>query len=350
MIGRSGDPKRVALPAPPRRPTLLGSAIPRFCRPTLSGSALALAITLFATPVAAQDVHLLVVAGVGGDEAHSAQFHKWASTVIDAAKKHGLPDESIAYLAERTELDPARIKLRSTRENVMAAFAELAKRAKVNDEIIVLLIGHGTFDGKIAAFNLPGPDLTADDYAKLLGKFPTQRIAFIHTGSSSGAFVPVLAGPARTIVAATRTGGERNETRFPEFFVQALGSDEADSDRNGRVSILEAFEFAKNRVAASYEKGGHLLTEHATLDDGSEGKFASTQYLAPPRSRSAEMAKADPKLRALVEERDALDREIAALRLKKNQMNEAEYQQQLEKLVTDLALKDRAIRELEAKK
>lgn len=305
---------------------------------------------LLATPAAAQDVHLLVIAGVGGDEAHSTQFHKWASSAIDGAKKHGLPDEAITYLAEKTELDPARIKLRSTRENVTAAFAELAKRVKVNDEIIVLLIGHGTFDGKTAAFNLPGPDLAAADYAKLLEKFPTQRIAFVHTGSSSGAFIPVLAGPARTIVAATRTGGERNETRFPEYFVQALAGEEADSDRNGRVSILEAFEFAKNRVAATYEKGGHLLTEHATLDDGSEGKFASTQYLAPPRSRSAEMAKADPKLRGLVEERDALDREIAALRLRKDRMNETEYQQQLEKLLTDLALKDRAIRELEAKK
>jgi hypothetical protein len=314
-------------------------------------AALALAIALFlATPAAAQDVHLLVIAGVGGDEAHSTQFHKGASTVIDAAIKSGLPESSITYLAERTELDPARIKLRSTRENVLAAFADLAKSAKVNDEIIILLIGHGTFDGKTASFNLPGPDLAAPEYAKLLEKFPTQRIAFIHTGSSSGAFVPVLAGPARTIIAATRTGGERNETRFPEYFVQALASDEADSDRNGRISILEAFEFARNRVAASYEKGGHILTEHATLDDGSEGKFASTQYLAPPRSRTAEIAKADPKLRALVEERDALDKEIAALRLRKNQMNDAEYQQQLEKLVTNLALKDRAIRELEAKK
>jgi len=334
-----------------------------FGRPTLSGSAprrsfgvrgptfVTLALTLLlATPALAQDVHLLVIAGVGGDEAHSTQFHKWASSVIDGAKKSGLSDEAITYLAERTELDPARIKLRSTRENVTAAFADLAKRVKVNDEIIVLLIGHGTFDGKTAAFNLPGPDLAAADYAKLLEKFPTQRIAFVHTGSSSGAFIPVLAGPARTIVAATRTGGERNETRFPEYFVQALAGEEADSDRNGRVSILEAFEFAKNRVAATYEKGGHLLTEHATLDDGSEGKFASTQYLAPPRSRSAEMAKADPKLRGLVEERDALDREIAALRLRKDRMNETEYQQQLEKLLTNLALKDRAIRELEAKK
>jgi hypothetical protein len=339
VIGRCSDPQSVALHSA------------RICRPTLLGSALAIGITLLlAAPAAAQDVHLLVIAGVGGDEAHSTQFHKWATTVIDSAKKHGLPDTSISYLAERTELDPERIKLRSTRENVLKAFADLAARVKGNDDVIVLLIGHGTFDGKTAAFNLPGPDLAAAEYAKLLEKFPTQRIAFIHTGSSSGAFVPVLAGPARTIVAATRTGGERNETRFPEYFVEALAGEEADRDRNGRVSILEAFDFAKNRVAASYEKGGHLLTEHATLDDGSEGKLASAQYLAPPRSRSAEIAKADPKLRALVEERDALDRDINALRLRKDQMKEEEYQKQLEKLLTDLALKDRAIRELEAKK
>jgi hypothetical protein len=212
-----------------------------------------------------------------------------------------------------------------------------------------MLIGHGTFDGRQAAFNLVGPDLAAPDYARLLEKFPTQRIAFVHTGSSSGAFIPVLAGPARTIVAATKTGGERNETRFPGFFVEALENEAADRDRNGRVSILEAFEYAKNRVTASYEQGGHLLTEHAVLDDGSEGKLAGTQYLAPPRSRSAEMANADPKLRGLVEERDALDRQIAALRLRKDTMDAAEYEAQLEKLLTDLALKDRAIRELETK-
>jgi hypothetical protein len=309
-----------------------------------------LVLIALASPAAAQDVHLLVIGGVGGDEAHSAQFHKWASAVIDAAAKRGLPEANITYLAERIELDPKRIKLRSTRDNVMQAFAELAKRTRTNDEIVVLLIGHGTFDGKVAAFNLPGPDLAAADYAKLLERFPTQRIAFVHTGSSSGAFIPVLAGPARTIVAATRTGGERNETRFPEYFVEALAGEEADRDRNGRVSILEAFDFAKNRVAASYEKGGHLLTEHATLDDGSEGKFAATQYLIPPRSRSAEMAQADPKLRTLVEERDAIDRQIADLRQRKDRVAEAEYQQQMEKLLTELALKDRAIREIEAKK
>ena len=73
-----------------------------------------------------------------------------------------------------------------------------------------------------------------------------------------GAFVS-LAGPGRIIVTATKTGGERNETRFPAFFVEAFGDEAADRDRNGRVSALEAFDYAP-RVVASYEQGGHILT------------------------------------------------------------------------------------------
>lgn len=311
---------------------------------------LVLVLAAPATRAAAQDVHLLVIVGVGGDEAHTTQFHKWATTMVDVAKKHGVPEANITYLGERTELDPAKMRAQSTREDVVQAFADLAKRATANGEIFIVVIGHGAFDGHQAAFNLPGPDLTAPEFAKLLDKFPTQRIAFVHTGSSSGAFTSVLAGPARTIVTATKTGGERNETRFPAFFVEAFEGDAADRDRNGRVSILEAFDYAKAKTAAAYEQGGHLLTEHATLDDGSDGKLAATQYLAPPRSRSAEMAKADPALGALVEQRDAVERQIANLRQRKQSMDQTRYEQQLEALLTDLALKDRAIRELEAEK
>ncbi len=287
---------------------------------------------------------------MSGDEAHAKQFHGWASSVVDGAKKQGVPDANVTYLAERVELDPERIDGRSARDVVSKTLTDLAARTKPNDEVFVLLIGHGSFDGKTAAFNLPGPDLTAQDYAALLGKFGTQRIVFVNTASSSGAFVEPLRGPGRTIVAATRTGGERNETRFPGPFVEALSTEGADRDRNGRTSVFEAFEFAKQKVAASYEQGGHILTEHATLDDGSEGKFASTQFLAPPRSRSAEMANASPELKAALAERDALERKVEDLRLKKDSLASDAYEQELERLLTELALKTRAVRELEAKK
>jgi len=298
---------------------------------------------------AAQDVHLLVVTGVGGDEEHSAQFQKWAGAVVDSAKKHGVLEANVTWLGEAPEKD-ARIKGRSSKDNVTKAFTDLAAASKPNDEIFVMLIGHGSFDGKTAAFNLPGPDLTAGDYAMLLQKFTTQKVAFINTASSSGAFLQPLAGPARTIVTATKTGGERNETRFAEYFVQALDSEEADRDRNGRVSVQEAFDFAASKVKAAYEKEGHILTEHAALDDSSQGKLAGTQYLAPERSRTAAAQNADPALRALLEQRDALERQVNDLRLKKDSMDQATYDQQLEKLLTDLAVKTRQIREIEGRK
>jgi hypothetical protein len=323
-------------------------------RPTLRGSsslALLLAVLCAGAPraAAAQDVHIIVIVGVGGDEEHSDKFHKWASAAVDSARKRGIADANLVYLGEQPEKDPSRIKARATKENVTKAFGDAVGRAKPADELFVLLIGHGSFDGKSAAFNLPGPDLTADDYAVLLDRFPTQRITFVNTASSSGAFVRPLAGPARTIVAATKTGGERNETRFPAFFVEALEGDVADRDRNGRISVLEAFDYAAAKVKEAYEKEGNLLTEHATLDDGNDGKFAATQFLAPRGSR-ASAASADPKMRALLEERDAIEEQVAALRLRKDSMEAARYEQELEKLLTDLAIKTRAIRDLEAKK
>jgi hypothetical protein len=299
---------------------------------------------------AAEDTHLIVITGVAGSEEHTAKFQKWSSAIVDSAKQMGVADANIASLSAQAAADGAAAKSRATRENVTKALGDLATRAKPGDEVFIVLIGHGTFDGQRASFNLAGPDLTAEDYGLLLDKMSAQRVVFVNTASSSGAFLKPLAGPGRVIVTGTRSGGERNETRFPEFLAEALQGNAADRDRNGRVSILEAFDFARTKVAATYEQSGHIVTEHAALDDGSEGKLAATLFLAPPRSRTAAMASADPALRKLVEERDALERQVSDLRLKKDSMEAAAYEMELERLVTELALKTRAVREAEAKK
>jgi hypothetical protein len=317
----------------------------RPARPALVALGVLCALGGVARSASAQDTHVLVIAGVGGDEDHVKAFDTLAKTVVASAKKHGVLDANVAYLGEAPD-----VKVRATRDNVTKAFGDISARAKANDEIFILLIGHGSFDGKTGAFNLPGPDLTADDYAKLLQKFPTQKVAFINTASSSGAFLQPLSGPARTIVTATRTGGERNETQFAQYFVEALDAESADRDRNGRVSVQEAFDYAAGKVKAAYEKAGTILTEHAALEDGSQGKLAATQFLAPVRSRTAAAQAADPAMRALLEQRDALEQQVAELRLKKDSMDPAQYDQQLEKLLTDLALKTRAIRDAEGKK
>jgi hypothetical protein len=311
---------------------------------------LALLCAAFASPVAAQDTHLLVITGVGGDDEHTQNFHKWASTIVSAARERGgLTDAMITYLGDKPELDAAHIKARSTRENVQQAFVDLAARAVAADEVFIVLIGHGSFDGQKGSFNLAGPDLSADDYAKLLEKVPAQRIVFVNTASSSGAFVQPLAGPGRTIVTSTKTGGEKNEPIFAAYFAEAFKDNAADTDRNGRVSVGEAFEYAKAKVTASYQKAGTILTEHATLDDGREGKFAATLFLESERARAEKTANvANPELRALLEAQQQLENQVTAIRLKKDVMPAAEYEQQLEKLLTELAQKGRAIRDLEA--
>ena len=179
------------------------------------------AVLGLARPVAAQDTHLIVIVGVGGDEEHSARFHKWASAVVDAAKKRGVPPRT-SSISARAEQDPAHVNGARDEGERHQGLPGRREAREADDELFVLLIGHGSFDGKMGAFNLPGPDLTAGDYATLLDLFKTQKITFVNTASASGAFLQALAGPNRAIVAATKTGGERNETRFPEFFVEAL--------------------------------------------------------------------------------------------------------------------------------
>jgi hypothetical protein len=294
------------------------------------------------SPAFAQATHLLVIAGVPGDEEHARQFDGWARTFIDAAKKKdAVPDANITYLSGNA----------ANKAGVEKAFGDLGSRVKPSDAVVVLLIGHGSYNGSQAAFNLPGPDLTVEEWSKLLGRLPSQHVAFVNTAASSGAFLPAIAAPGRVVVTATKTGGERNETQFPEFFVAAFADAAADRDRNGHVSIGEAFEYAKAKVVQAFQQKGLLLTEHATLDDGGEGRLASAMFLGIGRAETTlAVDTSDPAMKKLVDEKDAIDREIAALKLRKTGMSDAEYDAAMEKLLTELALKTRAIRDLQAKK
>ena len=285
----------------------------------------------------AQATHLLVITGVPGDEDHEKKFQKWASTFVDAAKKkESLPDANITSLSGAT----------ANRDGIDKAVTAIAGRAKPNDNVIILLIGHGSFNGQTAAFNIMGPDLSAADWAKLVGKLASQHVAFVNTSSSSGAFLQPMAAPGRVVITATKTGGERMDTVFPEFFVEAFTDDGADRDRNGHVSVLEAFEYAKAKVTQAYQQKGNLLTEHATMDDGGEGRLAATMFLGIGRGDVAlNVDTNDPEVRALVEQRDIIERDITALKLMKATMDAAKYDAQMEKLLTDLAVKTKALRE-----
>jgi hypothetical protein len=208
----------------------------------------------------------------------------------------------------------------------------------------------------VAKFNLPGPDMTAADFAPLLQALPSKHVVFVNTASSSAPFLAELAGPGRTIVTATRTGAERFATLFGGYFIDALTSDAADVDRNHRVSVLEAFDSAKREVARAYEKEGVMLKEHPLLDDSGDREGSPSPAVEGKNGRIAailslgavaadEPQTTDPKLRALYAERRELEQRVEALKLLKSSMDPAQYASELEKRLTDLALKSKEIRD-----
>jgi hypothetical protein len=304
---------------------------------------------------------LLILVGLAGDPEHGELFHKWGGELAESAGRLGVPADHVAYLVDQPGEGEARVSGKATVEEIGKTFDRFAKLATPEDAMYVVLIGHGSYDGKSAKFNLPGPDMSAADFNTQFRKLPTKQIVFVDTTSASGPFVNELSGPGRVVIAATRNGAENFSTLFGGYFVDALTGEEADGDKNRRVTMLEAFQFAKAAVQRAYDKEGLLSTEHAVLDDngdkagsvdpstaGPDGKAAA--LLAIGSAADAASLPTDPKLRALVLEQRDMEHRVESLRLLKESMDPAKYQSELEKLVTDLALKTREIRTLEGAK
>lgn len=221
------------------------------------------------------------------------------------------------------------------------------------EERWLVLVGHGTFDGKDARFNLRGPDVTATELGTWLRPVTGPLVA-IHTGSASAPFLRELGGTNRVVVSATRSGYEQNVTRLGDPFVQALADPEADLDQDGQVSVLEAFLVGSRGVAEFYRNAGRLATEHALLDDNGDGRGTPPEWFRGLRAvrRSQDGVETDgfrahqrnlvrapaealltPEARA---RRDVLEQKIAALRDRKESLSEEVYENQLEALLLEL--------------
>jgi hypothetical protein len=301
---------------------------------------------------------LLIVVGLAGNPEHGELFHKWGASLAEAAAKVGVTPDRLVYLVDQKGEGDKLATGRSTREEIQKAVDGFAKAATAEDAVYVVLIGHGSYDGQTARFNLPGPDMNAADFNALVKRLPARQLVFVNTSSSSGPFVEALSAPGRTIITATRSGAEQFATLFGGYFVDAFTSADADQDKNQRVTMLEAFRYAKAGVTRAYEQEGLLATEHAMLDDngdregsqdptptGADGKLAASLSLGSVAD--AAPLPEDPKLRALILERRDLERRVESLRLLKDSMPAAKYTAELERLVTELALKTREIRTLE---
>ena len=284
----------------------------------------------------------VIISGIGGDEAYSTRFAKWAGDLRSGlVERLGFAEERVTALTEK----PSEEEQPCSADVVRDVFGKLRDSVKPDNQVFIFFIGHGSFDGKIARFNLMGKDLSAADYSQLIKNLPARNVVIVNMASASGEFIKPLSGAGRVVITATRNGMEQNATRFAEHFIAALGNPESDADKNGRVSAFEAFTYAAKLTGDYYEKKGLMATEHALLDDNGDGvghakadegdgALARTTYFD---SLPLQQAGGDEELAKLFSERLRLEGEIEQLKARKAQMNEDEYDAALEKLLIEFA-------------
>jgi len=240
----------------------------------------------------------------------------------------------------------------SDRERIGQTLAAEEKDGR--GELWIVLIGHGTFDGKEAKLNLRGPDISSAEFQELLKPFK-RPLAIVDTTSSSAPFMARLAGSGRVVVTATRSGYQHNYARFGKFLAEALSDPKSDLDKDGQISLLESFLSASHRTTEFYKTEGRLATEHALLDDNGDGLgtpadwFRGVQATKQPKDgaaadgtrahqfhlvRSAAEQRIPPEIRT---KRDRLEQQLAELRLAKAKLREDAYYRELEKILLELA-------------
>jgi len=286
---------------------------------------------------------LVLVIGAAGEPQYAEQFSAAASLWKQAAAKGGLQTFVIGEDTNNPDGDGARL--------LGVLTNEVARPA---GELWLVFIGHGTFDGRMAKFNLRGPDISSAGLAEVLkpGKRP---LAVVDCASAGGPFINALSAPGRVILTATRSGSEVNATRFGTYFARAIADPAADLDKDGQTSLLEAFLFASRQAQQFYKEAGRLATEHSLLDDNGDGLGTPADWFQGVRAaktaangksvdgvrahqmilvRSAAEQELSPEARA---RRDELEKELAGLHQRKGKMAEDEYYRQLETLLVDTA-------------
>ena len=291
----------------------------------------------------------VIISGIGGDETYSTRFAKWTADLRAAlVERLGFAEERVTTLTEK----PVDEELQCTADAVREVFGKLRNSVKADNQVFIFFIGHGSFNEKVPMFNLMGKDLSAADYAQLIKSLPARKVVIVNMASASGEFIKPLSGAGRIVITATRSGQEQNATRFAEYFIAALGNPEADADKNGRVSVFEAFAYATKLTGEYYEKKGLLATEHALLDDNGDGvghakaeegdgALARATYFD---SLPLQQAGGDEELARLFTERLRLEGEIEQLKARKAKMNEDEYDSALEKLLIEFAKINQSIK------
>jgi hypothetical protein len=295
------------------------------------------ALAGFGAQAARAAPYYVTVSGLGGEPDYEQRFTALAKD-LDKLFKAAASD---AHVYTFTGSDATKARLTDT-------LGQIAREAKPEDEFTLILIGHGSYDGEVYKFNLPGPDISGEDLAILCDRIPAKRQLIVNTTSASGGSIGALQKAGRIVIAATKTGTEKNATVFARYWVDSLRDGSADTDKNEAISALEAFLYADRKTAAFYESQKRLATEHAVFEDtgkkeavragtaeNGEGLLAANFILL--RLGAAQKAANDPAKRALLDKKEELERKIDLLKYQKAAMSAEDYKKQLSDALLELA-------------
>jgi hypothetical protein len=288
------------------------------------------------------DTFYFTVAGLGGEPEYDQRFSGWAKD-LDKLLHEVEPHAKIKTLYGAD----------ATKANVEAYLREVAKEAKPDDSLVLMMIGHGTFDEFDYKFNLPGPDLTATELATLLDKIPAHEL-IVNMTSASGGSIATLEKPKRVVVTATKTGTEKNATVFPRYWIEGMRDPAADSDKNEIVTALEVFRYAEEKTAKFYETQKRLATEHALIEDAGKGEGVkipspengeglTAQRFAILHLGATAAQIRDPAKLMLLKKKEELEASIDDLKYRKASMAVQEYKQQLQVFLMELARTQEAL-------
>ena len=312
-------------------------------------AAATLAVLLVQTMTAAAgERYALIVAGASGGQEYAQQYAAWsrdlAAVLVDRMK---IDREHLKVLTDTP--DPAAA---STAANVRQYVTAVRRGMTRDDLLFIVLIGHGTYDGVDAKFNLVGADLESAQWADLVSGL-AGRVVIVNTSSASFPFIERLTGERRVVITATDSVAQRFDTVFPGYFIKAFQGDAADIDKNDRISIWEAFTSATGEVRRHYQRRGQLATERALLDDngdgigrdaggnGEDGSLSSHIYLDEPLPGAQPT---DEILLKLLQKRAALEADLDELKIRRAFLRPAEYQSEFERLMVELARVNQDIR------
>jgi len=305
-------------------------------------------VLLVVAPAVASERYALIVSGAHGEPIYADQYAQWRQATVTALlEKLGFDETKVQTLFDGGDANHA-----ATAVGVRRSIEAIRARMQRDDLLFILLIGHGSFDGTEAKFNLVGPDLSSAEWGALLKPLPGQ-VVLVDTTAASFPFLEHLAGPRRVVITATDSVAQRFDTVFPEYFVRALTDANADLDKNGRVSIWEAFAAASMGVRRHFTQRGQLATERALIDDngdgagretggeGTDGSVSSRLYLDPEIPGAAPT---DEELLLLLQKRAALQIDADELKQRRQLMTPDEYQKEFERIMLALATVSRDIR------